>query len=270
MTAMRKYPVGIQSFENIRRGGYVYVDKTQLVYKMITEGCPYFLSRPRRFGKSLLVSTLQAVFEGRRELFEEITLDGGTVQPRLFIATTGWKWEKHPVLRFDFSKCEEYTADGLKMQIDNTLSQYEKKYGLTPYVDERSIRLENIILAAHEQTGRGVVILVDEYDTVMLHNLENLAKGREVRECVLGTFGQLKALDEHLQFVFFTGISKFSQMGIFSRLNQLKDISLRPDFETICGVTQQELVTVLRPDLEQLSTANGLSFDQQLAEFKRM
>ena len=267
---MRKYPVGIQSFENIRRGGYVYVDKTQLVYKMITEGCPYFLSRPRRFGKSLLVSTLQAVFEGRRELFEEITLDGGTVQPRLFIATTGWKWEKHPVLRFDFSKCEEYTADGLKMQIDNTLSQYEKKYGLTPYVDERSIRLENIILAAHEQTGRGVVILVDEYDTVMLHNLENLAKGREVRECVLGTFGQLKALDEHLQFVFFTGISKFSQMGIFSRLNQLKDISLRPDFETICGVTQQELVTVLRPDLEQLSTANGLSFDQQLAEFKRM
>ena len=95
------------------------------------------------------------VFEGRRELFEQFTLDDGTVQPRLFIATTGWKWEQHPVLRFDFSKCEEYTADGLKVQIDNTLAQYERKYGLTPYVDERSIRLENIILAAHEQTGRG-------------------------------------------------------------------------------------------------------------------
>ena len=116
---VRKYPVGIQDFEKIRKDGYVYVDKTEQIYKMITQGCPYFLSRPRRFGKSLLVSTLQAVFEGKRELFEQMTLDNGTVQPRLFIATTDWKWDRHPVVRFDFSKCEEYTAEGLKSQINN-------------------------------------------------------------------------------------------------------------------------------------------------------
>ena len=124
---MRKYPVGIQSFEKIRSDGYVYVDKTALVYKMITNGCPYFLSRPRRFGKSLLVSTLAAVFEGRRELFEEITLKNGTVQPRLFIATTDWEWERYPVLRFDFSSGDLATIKDLDSLIDFTLSEYEEQ-----------------------------------------------------------------------------------------------------------------------------------------------
>ena len=223
----RKYPVGIQSFENIRKDGYLYIDKTPLIYKMITEGKPYFLSRPRRFGKSLLVSTLAAIFEGRRDLFEAFTTEQGIEQPQLFIATTDWKWEKHPVLRFDFSKCVEYTLQGLKDQINNTLSQYETEYGLTPEIDDFSIRLEHIILAAHRQIGKRVVVLVDEYDTVMLHNLGNPSKEREVRECVLGLFGLLKAMDDHLQFVLLTGISKFSQMGIFSRLNNLMNISMQ-------------------------------------------
>ena len=270
MSKKRKDPVGIQSFESIRKDGYLYVDKTPLVYKMITEGMPYFLSRPRRFGKSLLISTLQAVFEGRRDLFEAFTTEDGIEQPQLFIATTNWKWEKHPVLRFDFSKCVEYTLDGLKDQIRSTLSQYEAKYGLTADIDDNSIRLEHIILAAHEQTGKRVVVLVDEYDTVMLHNLGDQAKEREVRECVLGTFGLLKAMDDHLQFILFTGISKFSQMGIFSRLNNLMNISMQGAYDSLCGISEEELTTQLRPDIELLAQANDLSYDEQLAELKHM
>ncbi len=270
MSTKRKYPVGIQSFETIRKDGYLYVDKTPLIYKMITEGMPYFLSRPRRFGKSLLISTLQAVFEGRRDLFEAFTTEQGIEQPQLYIATTNWRWEKHPVLRFDFSKCVEYTLQGLKDQIRSTLNQYEKKYGLTADIDDNSIRLEHIILAAHQQTGKRVVVLVDEYDTVMLHNLGDQAKEREVRECVLGTFGLLKAMDDHLQFVLFTGISKFSQMGIFSRLNNLMNISMQGAYDSLCGISEEELTTQLRPDIEQLAQINDLSYDEQLAELKHM
>ena len=266
----RKYPVGIQSFENIRKDGYLYIDKTPLIYKMITEGKPYFLSRPRRFGKSLLVSTLAAIFEGRRDLFEAFTTEQGIEQPQLFIATTDWKWEKHPVLRFDFSKCVEYTLQGLKDQINNTLSQYETEYGLTPEIDDFSIRLEHIILAAHRQIGKRVVVLVDEYDTVMLHNLGNPSKEREVRECVLGLFGLLKAMDDHLQFVLLTGISKFSQMGIFSRLNNLMNISMQGAYDSLCGISEEELTTQLQPDVELLAEANNLSYDEQLAELKNM
>ena len=270
MAIKRKYPVGVQSFESIRKDGYLYIDKTPLIYKMITEGKPYFLSRPRRFGKSLLISTLKAVFEGRRDLFEAFTTEQGINQPQLFIAQTDWKWEKHPVLRFDFSKCVEYTLEGLKDQIRNTLSQYEAKYGLTADIDDNSIRLENIILAAREQSGKRVVVLVDEYDTVMLHNLGNPAKEREVRECVLGTFGLLKAMDDHLQFILFTGISKFSQMGIFSRLNNLMNISMQTAYDSLCGISAEELTTQLRPDVEMLAQANGLSYDEQQAELRRM
>lgn len=268
VTNNRKYPVGIQSFEKIRKDGYVYIDKTPLIYKMITEGMPYFLSRPRRFGKSLLVSTLAAVFEGRRDLFEAFTTDDGIEQPQLFIATTNWRWEKHPVIRFDFSKCVEYTLDGLKDQIRSTLSQYEAEYGLTAGIDDNSIRLEHIILAAHKQLGKRVVVLVDEYDTVMLHNLGNPAKEREVRECVLGTFGLLKAMDDHLQFVLFTGISKFSQMGIFSRLNNLNNISMQPAYESICGITEKELTTQMHLDIELMAERNSTTYDDMLARLK--
>ncbi len=268
MATKRKYPVGIQSFEKLRKDGYIYIDKTPLIYKMITEGVPYFLSRPRRFGKSLLVSTLAAVFEGRRNLFEAFTTEQGIEQPQLFIATTDWKWEKYPVLRFDFSKCVEYTLNGLKAQIHNTLNQYETELGLTTDTDDFSIRLERIILAAHKQMGKRVVVLVDEYDTVMLHNLGEPAKEREVRECVLGTFGLLKAMDDHLQFVFFTGISKFSQMGIFSRLNNLNNISLQSAYESLCGISETELTTQMRPDIEQMAECNGISYDDMLTQLK--
>nr|MCR4957426.1 AAA family ATPase [Prevotella sp.] len=264
---MRKYPVGIQSFEKIRNDGYIYIDKTTLVYKMITEGCPYFLSRPRRFGKSLLVSTLAAVFEGRRDLFEAFTTEYGIEQPQLFIATTDWKWEKYPVLRFDFSVGLE-TVEQFDQYVDNTLGQYEKLYGIAHPSTAANVRMINLISAAEKQTGKKVVVLVDEYDNMMLHSLGNAEKQKTVRERFQNLFGPLKSEDSHLQFVFITGISKFSQMGIFSKLNNLNNISMVPAYETICGISEEELVTTMRPDIELLAQKQGLTYDAMLAALK--
>ena len=172
----RKYPVGVQSFESIRKDGFLYIDKTPLIYKMITEGKPYFLSRPRRFGKSLLVSTLAAVFEGRRDLFEAFTTDDGIEQPQLFIAQTDWRWEKHPVIRFDFSSGDLQTIEQLDTLIDQTLKYYEQQYGITPEVTDANIRMVNLLRTAHRETGKRVVVLVDEYDNFILHALGDSEK----------------------------------------------------------------------------------------------
>jgi hypothetical protein len=267
---MRKYPVGIQSFEKIRSEGYVYVDKTALVYKMITEGCPYFLSRPRRFGKSLLVSTLAAVFEGRRELFEAFTTKQGIEQPQLFIATTDWEWEKYPVLRFDFSSGDLSSIEQLDKLIDFTLSQHEKKYGIPPMENaDANVRMINLIHTAEREMGKKVVVLVDEYDNMMLHSLGDAEKQKAARQRFQNLFGPLKSEDDHLQFVFITGISKFSQMGIFSKLNNLNNISMAPAFEAICGISEEELVTTLQPDIELMADRNGLTYDGMLAELKQ-
>ena len=266
---MKKYPVGIQSFESIRKDGYIYVDKTAYIYKMITEGKPYFLSRPRRFGKSLLVSTLAAVFEGRRELFEEMTLENGLVQPKLFIASTDWKWEKYPVLRFDFSK-DLMSIEQLDKLIDGMLSFYEQRYGITPAEPDPFMRMDKLVRTAHEQSGHRAVLLVDEYDKQMLHSIGNAEMSEAVRDRFKNLFSPLKDLDDHLQFVFITGISKFSQRGVFSTINQLKNISMRVDYDAICGITEEELDTQLRPEIDILASRIGWSHDETLANLKRM
>jgi len=268
MAAKRKYPVGIQSFESIRQDGYIYIDKTPLIYKMITEGKPYFMSRPRRFGKSLLCSTLEAVFAGRKELFEAFTTEDGIEQPGLFIATTDWKWHPHPVFRFDFSKTRDYTSEVLKDLIDETLAQYEEQYGVAP-ASRGSSRLERIIREAHCQTGRRAVVIVDEYDAFMLHSIGDPSLEKDVRTQFSSLFSPLKSLDDHLQFVFITGISKFSQMGIFSTLNNLNNISMTPAYEALCGITEEELVTHLRPDIEMMAERVGETYDEVFAELKR-
>ena len=270
MATKRKYPVGVQSFEKLRKEGYMYVDKTPLIYKMITEGCPYFLSRPRRFGKSLLVSTLAAVFEGRRDLFEAFTTEDGIEQPQLFIATTDWEWEKYPVIRFDFSASNLTSLERLDDLIDSTLADYEKRYGITPAKNDTSLRMTTIMRAAHEQTGRRVVVLCDEYDNMMLQTLGDAEMQTAVRERFQDVFGPLKAEDDHLQFAFITGISKFSQMGIFSKLNNLENISMQIHYEQICGISEEELTTQLRPDIEMLAQTRGETYEETLAELKRM
>ena len=266
---MRKYPIGIQSFESLRQDGYIYVDKTPLIYKMITEGKPYFLSRPRRFGKSLLVNTLAAVFEGRRELFEAFTAKQGVEQPQLFIATTDWEWEKYPVLRFDFSGGGLSTLEKLDNLIDFTLSGYEEQYDIKPRENtDFSLRLTKIIHTAEQKTGHKVVVLVDEYDSMMLHSLGDAERQNAIRDRFQDLFMPLKSEDGHLQFVFITGISKFSQMGIFSKLNQLNNISMNPFYETICGITEEELTTILRPDIEQMAKWNKQDYDSMFSVLK--
>ena len=269
MAAKRKYPVGIQSFEKLRKEGYLYVDKTQLVYKMITEGVPYFLSRPRRFGKSLLISTLAAVFEGRRELFEAFTTEQGIEQPQLFIATTDWKWEKYPVLRFDFSAGDLSTIEDLDVLIDQTLKGYEDQYGIMPSTTHPNIRMINLMRTLHKDTGKRVVVLVDEYDNFILHSLGDAEKVKQARQRFQNVFGPLKAEDDHLQFAFITGISKFSQMGVFSKLNNLNNISMQAAFETLCGISEEELTTYLRPDIELMAQRNGTDYDGMFARLKK-
>jgi len=270
MAARRKYPVGIQSFEKLRKEGYMYIDKTPLIYKMITEGGAYFLSRPRRFGKSLLVSTLAAVFEGRRDLFEAFTTEQGIEQPQLFIATTDWKWEKYPVIRFDFSAGDLSTIEQLDTLISETLKGYEQEYGITPDVPDANIRMVHLLRTMHKQTGRRAVVLVDEYDNFILHSLGDKEEVKLARQRFQNVFGPLKAEDDHLQFVFITGISKFSQMGIFSKLNNLNNISMQPAYDALCGISKEELVTQLRLDIKMLGEANGHSYDEQMTELKRM
>ena len=270
MATKRKYPVGVQSFVKLRKEGYMYIDKTPLIYKMITEGCPYFLSRPRRFGKSLLISTLAAVFEGRRELFEAFTTEQGIELPQLFIATTNWKWEKYPVLRFDFSAGDLSTIEQLDTLIDQTLKGYERQYGITPEVSDTNIRMVNLMRTLHKETGKRVVVLCDEYDNFILHALGDDEKVRQARQRFQNVFGPLKAEDDHPQFAFITGISKFSQMGIFSKLNNLNNISMQPAYECLCGISEEELTTQLQGDIKLLGDENGLSYDEQLDELKRM
>ncbi len=265
---MRKYPVGIQSFESIRQDGYIYVDKTPLIYKMITEGKPYFLSRPRRFGKSLLVSTLAAVFEGRRELFEAFTTDDGIEQPQLFIATTRWKWEKYPVFHFDFSAGDLRDIEQLDTLIDATLNGYEEQFCIKPKVKDVNIRMVELLRTSHAQTGKRAVVLVDEYDNFILHALGNAEKVEEARHRFQNLFGPLKAEDDHLQFVFITGISKFSQMGVFSKLNNLNNISMNPAYDALCGISEGELTGVLNTDIELMATRNQMRVEDVLAQLK--
>jgi hypothetical protein len=248
----------------------LYIDKTPLIYKMISEGKTYFLSRPRRFGKSLLISALAAIFEGRRDLFEAFTTEQGIEQPQLFIATTDWKWEKYPVLRFDFSANNLTSIAKLDEYIDRTLADYEQLYGITADGASTSPRMVNIIRTAHEQTGKRVVVLCDEYDNMMLHNLGDAEMQALVRERFQDVFSPLKAEDDHLQFVFITGISKFSQMGIFSKLNNLENISMQPIYETLCGISEEELTTQLRLDIEKMAINRGEIYDETLANLKRM
>ena len=268
MATKRKYPVGVQSFEKLRKEGCLYIDKTPFIYKMITEGCPYFLSRPRRFGKSLLISTLAAVFEGRRDLFEAFTTELGIEQPQLFIATTDWKWEKYPVLRFDFSAGDLSTIEQLDTLIDFTLSSYEQQYGITPPAKDANVRMVNLMRTLHKQSGKRVVVLCDEYDNFILHAMGDDEKVAQARQRFQNVFGPLKAEDDHLQFAFITGISKFSQMGIFSKLNNLQNISMRDDFASICGISEEELTTQLRPDIELMAQRNGTDYDGMFAKLK--
>ncbi len=254
---IKPYPIGRQDFKAIIEDGYAYVDKTERMYEMIKNRTFVFLSRPRRFGKSLLVNTLHQYFEGNRELFKDLK-----------ISRLEKDWIKYPVLRFDMSRYKDVAIEKIPIAISDYLSSYEKRYGL-PVKEELNIgnRFQNIMQAAYEQTGRKVVVLIDEYDSPLLTHLHD-GKLPEVKAILQELYQQLKANEEYEQFVFITGISRFSQVSIFSTLNNLENISMDDKFCDICGITQAELLENFREDIEEFAKEEECSFDEMFQKLK--
>jgi len=257
--ALQNLPIGIQNFESLRADGYLYVDKTEIVHRLATTGRYYFLSRPRRFGKSLLISTLQAYFEGKRELF-----DG------LAVSRLETKWEQHPVLHLDLNTQKYESPEALDELLDKALTRWEGMYGSEPVRRSLSLRFEEVIRRACEQTGHRVVILVDEYDKPMLQAIGNEALQDAYRSTLQSFYSALKTCDGYIRFAMLTGVTKFGKLSVFSSLNSLKDISMRKDFHAVCGITEQELRDNFAPYVRRMSDELDLTPEEVLAEMARM
>ena len=254
----RIYPIGIQNFEDLRNNNNVYVDKTELIYRLANTNKVYFLSRPRRFGKSLLVSTLDAYFRGRKDLFQGLAME------RL-----EKEWNVYPVLHIDFSMTKYTTMADLNERLNLQLCEWERIYGNAPEEEGYAARFSGIIKRAYQQTGLQVVVLIDEYDAPLLDSNHLPELQNELREEMRKFFSPLKAQGEYLRFLFLTGISKFSQMSIFSELNNLQNISMRDDYSAICGITEQELRTQLKADIEMMAQANGETYEEACLHLKQ-
>ncbi len=255
MTA-RRYSIGTQTFEVLINENRVYVDKTELIYNLVQYRC-IFLSRPRRFGKSLLCSTLKSYFEGRKDLFKGLAIEKLETE-----------WVEYPVIHLSFAANKGESIIGVDDLIDRRLAEYEKKYNISNRQNSYSGRFEAIVNAAYEQTGRQVVVILDEYDAQMLNTIDNDELQAKVREKMNDLFSPLKDLDPKLRFIFITGITKFSQMSIFSALNNLRDMSLDARYEGLCGITKDEMTAVLKEDLEAFAIHNGISYEQTVKKFK--
>lgn len=252
MTLLR-YPIGIQTFSEIIEKGYVYIDKTQYIPELISHGKYIFLSRPRRFGKSLLLSTLKAYFEGRRDLFKGLALDSMTVD-----------WLSSPVLHFDFTS-EDYSREGgLENRLNLILKRLEDVYGRDPELVTPSQRFNSLIYEAYKKTGKQVVIFVDEYDKPLL-DIEDHPELFEKNQRTLKSFyGNLKSMDEMIRYTFITGVARFSRVSIFSDLKNLDDISMEDTFADLCGWTEKELLESFLPGIEELSKKRKETFDKTL------
>ncbi len=255
VTFGRKLPIGIQTFSDIRTQGYLYVDKTALVWQLANIGKPFFLSRPRRFGKSLLLSTLEAYFEGKKELFEGLAIE-----------KLEDKWEKYPVLHMDLNAEKYDTIESLNAILSNQLTQWEAIYGKGKDETTLSNRFKGVIQRAYEQMGKGVVVLIDEYDKPLLQAIHNKELMEAYRVILKAFYGVLKSKDSCLRFAFLTGVTKFSQVSVFSDLNQLNDISMDYDYGTICGITHQELITHFEPEIAQLAKVNDMTQEEVITQ----
>ena len=255
-----KLPIGIQDFEKIRTGGYLYIDKTEHVYRLVSEGAYYFLSRPRRFGKSLLISTLKALFQGKRELFKGLAID----------KKDDWDWAEHPIMHLDLNTEKYDSKEKLENKIDLFLSQQEELYGANEKERSFGTRFEGVIKRAYEKTGRRVVILVDEYDKPMLQAIGNETLQSEFRGTLKGFYGALKSMDACIKFAMLTGVTKFGKVSVFSDLNNLMDISMYPKYHDICGITEQELLSVFDKQIDELAENNGLTREECIAKMKKM
>ena len=266
MDFSRKLPIGVQSFKDLREKEFLYVDKTEYVFRLASASKVYFLSRPRRFGKSLFLSTLEAYFLGQKELFK------GLVIEKLEEAEKENReiWQKYPILYFDFNVGKYDCIETLNTNFNIFLSELEKKYGANEAENNFEKRFEGIIKRAYEKTGKQVVILIDEYDKPLLQTMGvNEELNTEYKAVLKAFYSVLKSNDEYIRFAFLTGVTKFSKISIFSDLNNLNDISLNPEFSAICGISQEELVETFRPEIETLAKKNELKYEDCIAALKK-
>ena len=254
---LRECPIGIQDFEKIIKNEFLYVDKTRQVYEMTHKGSQYvFLSRPRRFGKSLLASTLHYYFDGRRDLFKGLAIE-----------QLEKDWEKYPVLHFDMSTAKNMNKEELESELSGKLTDLEAVWGQSaPDQQKPNQRLEGLIKRAYEQTGKQVVVLIDEYDAPLLDVLHEDTDLPVLRNVMRNFYSPLKSCDKYLRFVFLTGITKFSQLSIFSELNNIKNVSMEPDFADICGISKEELTEQLSDYIDAMAEANDCTHDEMLEE----
>ncbi|MBR5958415.1 MAG: ATP-binding protein [Salinivirgaceae bacterium] len=255
---LKNLPIGIQDFESLRNDNYLYVDKTALMYKLLSTGRYYFLSRPRRFGKSLLISTLKTYFLGKKELFKGLAVE-----------QLEKEWAVHPVLHLDLNTAKYAQKGTLDKMLNNALVQWEKIYGAEESEADFGMRFEGVIRRAREITGQRVVILVDEYDKPMLETINNQELQDDYRSTLKAFYGALKSMDGCIKFALLTGVTKFGKVSVFSDLNNLNDISMDADYYNICGIDNEELNSALRPYVEQLAEKQKLTVDEAYAELQR-
>ncbi|MGM9753275.1 MAG: AAA family ATPase [Candidatus Cryptobacteroides sp.] len=253
------YPIGIQNFEDLRRNEYVYVDKTHLIYRLASTGKYYFLSRPRRFGKSLLISTMDAYFSGRKELFKGLAIE-----------QLEKEWIEYPVFHLDLNGITYNSDDVLDQVLNDKLSAWEAEYGITVTSTVPGLRFQNIIDAAYKSTGHKVVILIDEYDKPIVDNLTNPELADIFKKTLQGFYSVLKAKDGQIKFGFLTGVSKIGKLSVFSSLNNLTDISMNTDFASICGISESELKDYFDDSVSELALYNSMSKDDCYARLKKM
>ena len=251
------YPIGIQNFESLRKDGYLYVDKTALIYQLAKRGRYYFLNRPRRFGKSLLISTLEAYFQGKRELFQGLAME-----------ELEKEWLQHPILHLDLNIEKYDSIESLGNILNNALTRWEKIYGDEPSEASFSLRFAGIIRRAHELTGQRVVILVDEYDKPMLQAINNEELQREFRNTLKPFYGALKTMDGDIKFALLTGVTKFGKVSVFSDLNTLNDISMDKQYVSLCGMTEEEIHRYFEDDLRRLATAQDMTYEETCTRLK--
>lgn len=252
-----KYPIGIQDFEDLQRNGYAYVDKTNFVYKLADEGKYYFLSRPRRFGKSLFLSTLEAYFQGKKELFEGLA-----------IYDLETEWKKYPIFHIDLNTANFREKDSLYTVLNDYLTTWESKYGTRESEATLALRFKGVIARAAEKEGCGVVILIDEYDKPILQTLRDPELQAEHHAQLKAFYSVLKTQDRYIKFAFLTGVTKFGKVSVFSDLNNLTDISMDHRYISICGMTEKELLTNFKEGINELAEANGDTEEATIAKLK--
>ncbi len=268
MNFSRKLPIGIQSFKVLRNDRYLYVDKTEYLFRLVQSGRVYFLSRPRRFGKSLFLSTLAAYFLGQKELFKDLYLEKAEEEQAEFEQRAAW--EAYPVLYLDFNTGNYIESDELGMNLNGHLCKWEKLYGVEPSEQNFALRFAGVITRACQQTGKQVVILVDEYDKPLLQTMGvNETLNEQYRNTLKAFYSVIKTCDQYIRFAFLTGVTKFSKISIFSDLNNLRDISMEKQYAGICGITQAELEANFQPEIQALASEQDLTYQQTVTTLKQ-